>query len=339
MVPANSDLVLDELRADDEAAICAAVARHEGADEARLARYWLSRQPRSFRVARAPDQGRSFSFTAFISPGSSPTGGSLRRSAGSPPPGPTPSRLLKDELDRPSAYIRFFMSCETHQRPSLAMAICSLESGAFVFLPRCALLYVRMHDDWQHWQESARLCGAELVPELAHAAEGKRFLVTVQDHRGLTPVAWLARFSDRTALADWAAQGPANVVDSSISALSRDEFYHHVRDALRTLTDPIALRQSPLIHSQAVEARVSTTASQAERSLALGELLRAQIEGLRGGPRGDAWYQVLQVAYLGPRIKHESAARELGLSYSTFRRLLGAATDFLVAELWQLELA
>lgn len=336
MVPPSSDLVLDELRRDDEAAICAAVARHEGVEEARLARYWLSRQPTAFRVARTPN-GAIAGFCAFIRldlTQDEDRGGDPRVAAAWAHALP----LLKDGLDRPSVYVRFFMSCEVHQRPSPATAICSLATGSFVFLPRCALLYIRMHDEWQHWQESVRLCGAELVSELAHEADGKGFLVTLQDHRALTPVAWLARFSDRTALADWAAQAPVNVVDSSISALSRDEFYQHVRDALRNLTDPLALRQSPLIHSQAVEARVSTNASQAERSTALAVLLRAQIEGLRGGSRGDAWYQVLQIAYLGPRIKHESAAHELGLSYITFRRLLGAATEFIVSDLWHLEL-
>jgi transcriptional regulator with AAA-type ATPase domain len=75
-------------------------------------------------------------------------------------------------------------------------------------------------------------------------------------------------------------------------------------------------------------------ATMPERAAILRTLLAREIAGLHGSKRGDEWARVLHAAYVEPRGKHESLARTLGMSYSTFRRLLTAGTEHLVAALW-----
>lgn len=335
MVPSDVDSVLDELRPGDAALVCAAVERHEGPAAAHCTRHWLTCQPAGFRVARRAS-GEPAGVIAFIRLDLT----SAAERAADPQIAAAFEHAVQSlgvAPDRPMAYTRLFMSLAHHQAPTPEMAVCSQGCGPLMFTPGFALLYVRIHA-WDQWQESARLCGAELVPELAHDAGSKHFHVTVQDQRQLSGVQWLARFSERTALADWGAPAAPPEVDASVQALHREEFGARVRDALRTLNDPLMLVNNPLVHCQAVRARVPARTSPQESVGALRALLGEEIEVLRGTERGDAWERVLQCTYVQSAGKHESVARDLGLSYSTFRRQLGAATDHIVDRLWRQEL-
>lgn len=333
LVPPDVPLFVDDYRPADRDAIVAAVERHEGPEQAAAARLWLAAQPGTCKVAREPS-GEVAGIMHYVR---------LDLAA--------PEQLAADPLalaawryaleigalpGRPVAYSRFFMSLERHQEPQPAMVVLAPTVGDLVFMPGFALLFVRMHA-WEHWAESARVCGAELVPALEHAAAGKRFVVTVQDNRGLSGMQWLAGFSARTAIDDWRGDAPRPADASALAALSREEFRDRVREALRSLGEPLALADNPLVHCQAVRARVPTRADVAARAAGLQAVLLEQIEALGGGDRGDAWRRVVRAAYVGPAGKQEAVARRLGLSYSTFRRQLAAATEHIVARLWQFE--
>ncbi|MBK8259836.1 MAG: hypothetical protein IPK80_00640 [Nannocystis sp.] len=312
----------------------AQVQRHEGAVEAERARHWLTHQPSAFMVARR-DDGQLAGFTAMIRLDLA-SEAERRLDPLAHAAWEHTIETMRADPRAPVVYCRWFMSSDHHQGPDPAMALCSQAVGPLFFLPDFQLLYVRMHD-WQSWSETARLCAAEQVPALAHESAGKAFLVTVQDQRGLSGTQWMARFSERTAVADWRLAEPAPTVDASLSALSREEFQARVRDALRALHDPLILARNPLVHCQTIQRRVDPQTSAEARSAALRELLCARIEALSGSPRGDAWRRVMTAAYVDPNGKHEVVARELSMSYSTFRRLLGAATEHVTEELWKSE--
>lgn len=334
MVSEEKGLTLGELRAADVAAIEAAVARHEGEAEVEHLRLWLDRQPASFTVARRADE----SVAAFIA--------CVRLDQASPEDRRADplaeaawihaTEVMGGDPKTPIVYTRYFMSCEHHQAADPAMGLCSQVVGPLFFTPGFSFLLTRM-SAWDDWGDTARLCGAEIIPSLAHRTGGKDFLVTVQDHRGLSGVKWLARFCERTSLADWRLVEPRAVVDSSLSALSRDEFKGRVREALRALADPLVLARNPLVHGRLIRERVDARATLDERAAALAELLREQIDALGGSARGDSWRRVMAAAYVEPGAKHEVAARELAMSYSTFRRHLGAATEHIADALWEAE--
>lgn len=333
LVPPDVPLFVDDYRPADRGTIVAAIARHEGPEQAEIAGRWLAAQPGTCKVAREPS-GAVAGLMHYIR---------LDLAA--------PEELAADpqalaawrhaaaigvEAGRPVAYSRFFMSCERHQEPHPPMVVVAPTVGDLVFMPGFALLFVRMHA-WEHWAESARVCGAELVPALEHVAGGKRFVVTVQDNRGMSGMQWLAGFSARTAVDDWRGAAPRPSDDSAVAALSREEFRARVREALRSLGEPLALADNPLVHCQAVRARVASRADVAARAAGLQAVLLEQIEALGGGERGASWRRVVHAAYVAPAGRHEDVARRLGLSYSTFRRHLGAATEHIASRLWQFE--
>jgi hypothetical protein len=335
MVLPETGLRLDELRPADAAEIEAAVERHEGPLEAERARHWLTRQPSAFTVARRED-GKIAGFIVMIRLDlASDT--DRRADPRTEQAWEHATVAMGAAPQRPAAYCRWFMSCDHHQRSDPAMALCSQAVGPLFFLREFQVLYVRIHG-WEDWRETARLCAAELVPALAHESAGKAFLVTVQDQRGLSGVRWMTRFCERTALADWRLTEPPTIVDSSLSALSREDFRARLREALRALRDPLILARNPLVHCQMIQRSVAPRASGDERAEALRELLCAQIKGLGGSPRGDAWRRAMTAAYVDLSGKHEAVALELSMSYSTFRRLLGAATEHIADSLWEAEL-
>jgi hypothetical protein len=192
----------------------------------------------------------------------------------------------------------------------------------------------------RRWDDLATFAGARFEPELIHETEGRTYEVTIEDHRGVSGPEWLASMIDRMAAGDWGhPTAPAPCSDPSLAAaFSYVEFGKQLRDALRALHDLTVLEANPLIHAQAVRARTEGMAVR-ERAAALRTLLCEEAETLRGTARGDTWYLVLAAAYLNnpERIKHEVVAEELGMSYSTFRRYLRAATQRLATALWERE--
>ncbi|WP_437959416.1 AAA family ATPase [Sorangium sp. So ce119] len=332
----DDNLMPDDLRDGDESTLCAAVLRHEGATSLRCLQHWLEYQPSAFKVVRS-EAGSAVAFAANIR--LDLTTAQQRscdpvvlaawdygiRLLGGPPRGPL-------------SYGRFVMACDTYQDLSPALAICWQFGAVQFFLPGFTLSFARLRDA-QKWEQLVTFSGAHFVPELRHIVDGRAYEVTLQDQRGLSPTDWLKSMNERTAMGDWRQQTPVRPDQPSLSALSREDFVLRVRDALRMLHDPIALAENPLIHSHAVRARVTHGATSRERASALRLLLLEKIEALRGTRRGDAWYRVLHAAYLQPVGKHESAADELGMSYSTFRRRLDEASRHLVSVLWERELS
>lgn len=329
------ELWLDNMRPGDEPTIHAAVARHEGPEALRQLCMWAEAQPEAFKVARDAS-GSVVAFIANIRLDRS----TVEQRTRDPIAGAAWSHAaarIGDPLSRPVGHGRWFMGCELHQEPCLGMAVCSQAVGPMFFSPGFAFYYVRF-DRWDRWADAARLCRAEPVPELAHAIGDKHFTVTLQDHRGLSGIDWMLRFSEDAELHEWTAKpAPAHDV-SARAALSHVEFAARVREALRCLSDPLLLAKNPLIHCRAVAER-SGGASAELRVDGLTRLLHREIATLRGSQRGDRWYRVLHAAYVEPLGKHESIAPLLGQSYSTFRRLLAAGTQHIVDSLWAQEMA
>jgi len=330
------ELWLDSMRPADVPAIEAAVERHEGTAAREQSSMWIAAQPDSFKVARDP-RGAVVAFIANLRLDLTTSGQRGRDPIVAAAWADAAARLGAPPT-RPIGYGRWIMDIEVHQEPCLSMAVCTQAVGELFFLPDFAFYYVRF-DRWERWADAARLCQAALIPALAHTIGDKVFSVTVQDHRGLSGSDWLLRFSEDAAPHEWAAVASASQDVSALSALSRDEFAARVREALRSLTDPLVLARNPLIHSRSVVERCAAGATAQERTAALERLLREAVAAQRGSPRGDRWYRVLHAAYVEPMGKHESIAPLLGHSYSTFRRLLAAATEHIVDALWVREMA
>lgn len=136
--------------------------------------------------------------------------------------------------------------------------------------------------------------------------------------------AWLGRQMSGAPAARGAAVEP--------TLLDRAAFGDAVREALRAMAAGASLRASPLVAAPFV-LRALGGGEAAEDALA--RLLRA---ACREAPVGDERERgALRATYVEPAVKQRAAAYDLGMAYSTYRRMLYAGVDAVVEHLWALD--
>lgn len=330
LVPPDTDLYLDVLRPGDEPLIEAAVARFEGEAEVPRVRHWLRRQPETFQVAR-DSRKAMVAFVADIR---------LDRAAAEDLAADPIAAAALDHARRLLAgaplgaigYGRYFMDLDTYQAASPGLGLVMQCVSALFFLPDVNFHFVRV-GDWESIAPIATFSRSFPQPELTHETDGRRYVVAMQDLRELRGVDFFMSLSASTPLAAWQAP-PSAPVSLPELALSKTDFFHHVREALRALNDPIALARSPLCAARVV----APGSTSRERVEGLRALLVDEIAALDGGARTATWHRVLTATFLAPYRKHEVVARDLAMSYSTFRRHLTSAIEHLAERLWEREL-
>ena len=115
--------------------------------------------------------------------------------------------------------------------------------------------------------------------------------------------------------------------------LTRGEFDSAVKDALRYYTQSDLLVENKLLGMQVMQQRCSGAA----RIQDLRAMLAEAAERLFNNARDQKIHRVLSLTYFELAPKQEAAADSLGLSFSTFRRHLGAGIRRLTEFLWRME--
>jgi hypothetical protein len=342
LIHPDHGFIMDGLRASDEPVLSAAVLRHEGPTSVEHLRWWLHHQPSSLEIVRDA-QGTAVAFAVCLRLDLT----TEEERAGDPLVGTVwqyAQNLMGDDPSGPMIYRRLWMACETYADPSLALGLLCHMSGRDFFLPDFTLRFVRIREHERRrwtWDDLATFAGARFEPELTHETDGRRYEVTVDDHRGVSGADWFASMIDRMTGGDWGQPiVPAPRSDrSSVVKFTYQAFGQQLRKALRALNDLDKLASNPLINSQVVLSKTNGVKPQ-ERAMTLRVVLCEEVQKLRGTPSGDTWYRVLFATYLDntTRDKQRLVTDKIGMSsYSMFRRHLKAATERLVAALWEQE--
>jgi len=115
--------------------------------------------------------------------------------------------------------------------------------------------------------------------------------------------------------------------------LSHSEFQDAVKGALRSYARADLLAANPLLNT-ALMARPDSPGGTPDL---LRSLLREAAEFLFVSARDQRLRRVIELSYFHPEPKQEAAAQKLGMSFSTYRRSLIAATERVTEWLWQKE--
>ncbi|WP_116023799.1 AAA family ATPase [Thermomonospora umbrina] len=312
----------DETRADDRAALVAMTERYEGPESARLAAFWMERQPSAFVVARDAD-GVPAGYACQlrldlaspedleVDPGAGAMWAYVRRH------GPTvPGEAVVAH--------RFFVDREEYQSPVCATGVVIVE-----FLRR------RLTSSSLSWDligayrglhaRQGVFChtGYHRAEEADFEVAGLRHPVYARDFRPDGLAGWL------TLMAEGEMFGaPPSDASPLVTPPSRTDFASSVRRALRDLHRPEALTHNPLNAARAVRSHEG----------GLAGLLHEAATALGADPRGLKAYRAVDRTYLRPAPTQERAAELLGLPFSTYRRHLRTGVDRIVETLWQREL-
>ncbi|MBI3957229.1 MAG: ATP-binding protein [Chloroflexi bacterium] len=323
----------DRMKADDGPILRAMVQAFEGDESVKLLDYWLERQPDAFLLFRGSDH-EPCGFTLFL-PLDQIDETDAQRDPAIRKAWNVVHKRTSLRVGETATYFRFWMVRDTYQ------AVAPIQSQIFVnmvrhYLTTPGLVYTflpcREPDFWSPMFAYADLAR---LTELDFSVDGQMYGVYGHDWRSVPPLAWLALMGEREL--NTAPITPPTPVEQMI-VLDADRFAEAVRDALKSLHRPIALRENPLLRSRLVVEKVGLQADPGQRVATLQGAIHAAAELLRAAPRDVKFYRVLHHTYFQPATTQEMAAEVLDLPFSTYRRHLKSATERLTEYLWQQEI-
>jgi hypothetical protein len=323
--------VPDGLRDGDRDALIATVARHEGAESARLAAWWFDRQPGGVTVYR-DERGWPSCFVLGVQ---------LARTTpddrDADPAIAAAWRYL--EVCAPlragegATFFRFWMAADTYQAVSPTQTLLfGNVAQHYLTAPGLAFSFFACAEA-DFWEPLFAHLDLARLREVEFVVGGRTYGVFGHDWRVTPPLAWLDLLAEREIAGGAGATRPAPAAPPLV-VLSEPDFAAAVRAALRDLGRPDGLRENPLLRSRLVTERAGAAAGAAERVAALRALVREAAESLAATPRDAKLYRALHRTYIAPAPTQEEAAEALDLPFSTYRRHLGAGIARVAAILW-----
>jgi hypothetical protein len=335
----NDNLFTDHLRPNDTATLLEMVRVHEGPESARVAAFWLERQPANTLVIRNQFQ-EPVGFLMILQLQEIAVE-NLSRDEATHKAWAWVSRQPPLRQGEQVLYFRFWMDQTTYQGLSTTQSRIFLNVIQYYLVtPALAYSFFPCADP-QFYYDGLTYADLHRDPELDFTTDGKTYGIYLHDWRLRPSAAWLDLMAEREIAFSAESALPPLPLPSSTPAvlvLSQPEFAEAVRDALRHFPRPDELQSNPLIRSRLVVDRVGNDAAPAARAKALHDVLAEAINLLQSSPRQLKLYRALYHTYVQPAATQELAAELLDLPFSTYRRHLKEGIENLVETLWQREL-
>ncbi|MBL8166095.1 MAG: ATP-binding protein [Anaerolineae bacterium] len=330
----GGQLSVDSLQPGDLRAIVEIVARWEGDEAARLASYWLSRQPDGVLVLR-DDKRQVVGFVLMLA-----LHRTTREDSEVDPAVRAAMAFLHNQAPlrqgETATLFRFWMGRDTYQ------GVSPIQSLIFVnivrhYLTAPGLAYTLLPcADPEFWQAGFAYADLARLPQADFTLGDQRYGVYGHDWRAVPPSRWLDLLGEREIGLKGEATAPPAV--EQVIVLSAAEFAQAVQAALRDYARPDLLRGNPLLHSRLVLEKVGSGANEAERINTLRTLVRDVADSLQQSPRDTKFYRPLYHTYLQPAPTQEQAAELLDLPFSSFRRHLKSGITRVTEILWSQEI-
>lgn len=317
-------------RPDEQPALLAMIARHEGTEAAVAAGRWLQR----------PAAG----LTVYRDAGGEPAGLLLRlalerASAGEIEADPASraawryaQRYGPARAGEGVTLFRSWMARDAYQGVGAVQSAIFLDAVQhYIGSPRLAWSFFPCADP-EFWFPAFSYMAIYRAPEADFELGGRRYGVFAHDWRVMPVPAWLDLLGQRELLTDLDPAALAAERPAPLLVLSEPDFQRAVRAALRAFGRPAELADNPLLRSRLLAGHGAPDPA------TLQALLRDAAELLSAHPRDAKGYRALRHTYLEPAASQELAAELLGLPFSTYRRHLKAGVERLTEILWRGEL-
>jgi hypothetical protein len=323
----------ESMQPEDRDVILEMVAANEGEEAARLAAYWLGRQPQGVTVWHAAD-GHLAGFLAVVA---------IHQTDESDRATDPAIQAAWDYLNKhvrlrtgeTALHFRFWMAEETYQSVSSVQSLIFLAVVKYYLTtPRLAFTFFPCASP-EFWAPMLGYANLVRLPEADFSVGARRFGVYGHDWRAEPPARWLSILADKeVGIPVESKPAPAEPV----IVLSAEEFSGAIRQALGDFTRPNLLASNPLLRSRLIAERVDPDSKPLDRAEALRALLKEAASRLQSNPRDEKLYRALEHTYFHPAPTQEVAAEQLDLPFSTYRRHLTAGIQRLTETLWQQEI-
>lgn len=332
----GGNLLADTYRESDRTAVLEMVSKHEGAESARWAAFWLERQPSGVTVLRDPTS-QPAGFMQLVNL----TAATLFEIDSDPATRAAWAYLQAHAPLRPgevSTHFRFWMAREMYQNVSAIQSlIFVLAVRHYLTTPNLAFHFFPCAQA-EFWANVFAYADLQRLTEADYAVGSHNFGTYGHDWRVTPPAAWMTLLAERETMAGTPDAPPLTKPTASLIVLSETEFADAVREALQDYVQTDLLRTNPLLRSRLILERVGHQADEAGRVAMLAALVKDAASMLLASPRDAKLYRALEVTYFKPVGTQEQAAEAIDLPFSTYRRHLKAGLTRLTEILWQKEI-
>ena len=317
----------DAFQHADTGALLALAAAAEGAESARIAGYWLSRQPGAFRVYRKSRAAEPAAFMAWLRL-SDPEGEDSRVD---PVTAAVWEHCRAARPLRPGehiAVVRFSVDPEAYQRPSPVGDLVQMRVlSEWLRGKKLAWSYIVVADP-DFWRPEMDYLDQHLI-SARPAVGGRSYGIYAHDWREVPVEPWLDRHVEQEL---FGPRGQPAIRPADFAVLSREEFDTAVRDALRSWRRPDQMGVNPL-----TRARLAAEPP-GDPSAALRQALADAAGTLAQDPRTRHLHRAIAATFLDGTPTQEAAAERLGVPFSTYRRHLARGLREICDLLWSREL-
>ncbi|NMO55894.1 ATP-binding protein [Actinoplanes sp. TBRC 11911] len=319
------DIRIEPYRDDVGDVVVALTERAEGPESARIAGFWLDRQPSAVSVFRRPGEPKPYAFMVWLrltEPNSDEIAADPVVAAAWQHARSTGPLRAGEHI----AVARFIVDPEAYQRPSATGDLVQSRILAeWLRADRLAWSYLVVADA-PAWQGQMDYLDQHAVGRQSEVG-GRRYQLFGHDWRAVPFDTWLDRHVGVELL-----QRTPPAPSSDLAVLSREEFNLAVREVLRAWRRPARIAANPLSRSRLAAADGD------DRVANLRTTIGDAAAVLAGDPRTVAWHSALTTEYFHGVPSQEAAAERLGLPLSTYRRHLSRAVEELTDLLWHQEL-
>jgi AAA ATPase domain len=305
----------------DRAAVLRLTSECEGAESARIAAFWLDRQPDAFHLQRRSETGEIVAFSAW-----------LRLH------GPE-----QDEIAADPVIAAAWRHCDTFgpTRPGEHIAVSRFTIDANAYggtSPAVDLMIARVMAEWMRahriawsflvyldieaWDTQAKSVEHQPISDRV-TVNGRELLLYGHDWRIAPLQLWLSQQETEVL----SGRRPSAPAQRSCVVLPRPQFDTAVRAALRHIGHDAALEANPLCGN-----------GLADTGPVLRKLLTEAVQMLADDPRAIKEYSAVYTTFFLPVPTQEAAAARLDLPFSTYRRHLARGTERICEYLWDREL-
>lgn len=305
----------------DHETILDLVRSNEGDESAELARRWLGLQPDGFYVLRR--QGGDMRGCIGILELTRATEEDIAADPGTWAAWDHARRCAPCRPGEIVTQTRFIVDRVEYQGPSPTLnAVPVLTMQQYLCTPNLSWDFLTLADP-DRWNDYFAVADLPRVGDADFQVGGTGFGLFAHDFRQVPVDAWLETVTERVLTRD--ISPPATSSHPDFLVLSQAEFDQAAKQALHDLHRPDLLAKNPLVRTRLVRDRT------------LASVIRTEIDAMGENPRDDKLLRAVDRTYVRSAATQESAARMLGLPFSTYRRHLGQGVARIVSRLWDQE--
>ncbi len=329
----DGEVVLHTCDPAEHTSVIELTTKVEGPESAALARFWLDRQPDTFRVYRSTRSGEIVGFSTWLRQ-TEPYGEDVDPVIAAAWKHARSTAALRD--GEHLAVSRFHVPGLTGGNQPRVSPVEDLHQWRFVAEvvragPRLGWSYIaiRAADFWHPYMTSLGLVPIDDRPRIGDV----EYHLFALDWRTQPLWTWAEQktrlmLSNVLGTSGAPDETPASGGPAELTVLSRPEFEAAVRDALRKLRNPEKLTANPLARSRLT----------VEQGVALRDVVIQAVQALAEELGGEKYHRAVATTYLRGTTTQEAAAARLGLPFGTYRRHLVGGVERICDALWRQEI-